>query len=402
MDVPVDIANQQTDFTNYPSSSDIRSYPVPRHGEMRNIEAAASLISRAKRPLLYVGGGVNLAGAAKELTEFARANRIPVTTTLNGLGAFPESDPLSLKMLGMHGTMYSNFAVQESDLLIAVAARFDDRVTGDISKFAPKAKVVHLDIDPSSIDKNVQVDVEIIGDVKFVLRQLLKKTRRPQTAKWLKHLENLKRRYPLKYAAQDGHIASQYVIEEIGKVTGHQATVATGVGQHQMWTAQWYGFEKQRQLITSGGLGTMGFGIPASIGAQFARPKETVFCIDGDGSAAMTIIELATAVYYDQPVKIAILDNNYLGMVRQWQELFYNRRYSSVELGPISPDFVKMAESMGALGMRVERPEEVRSTLERAMDHNGPVLMHFRVEKESNVYPMVPAGQALDQMIDMA
>lgn len=402
IDIPMDIAIEQTDYRRYPSKADVRGYSIPKHTDPKNVQEAGRMISQSKRPVLYVGGGVNLANAASELTEFARRSKIPVTTTLNGLGAFPETDPLSLKMLGMHGTQYANHAVQECDLLLAVASRFDDRVTGDIKKFAPHAKIIHIDIDPSSIDKNVKVDLEILGNVKDVLRKLLKTSLRPKTAAWLKRIEELKAKYPLKYRNKDGRIAPQFVIDQIGQITNHDAIVATGVGQHQMWTAQWYGFEKARQLVTSGGLGTMGFGIPAAIGAQFAKPKETVFCIDGDGSSQMTIMELATAVYHNKPVKIAILDNNYLGMVRQWQELFYDKRYSSVELGQISPDFVRLAESMGALGMRIETPDEVRPALDRAINHPGPVLMHFCVEKEENVYPMVPAGQALHQMIDMA
>ncbi len=402
VDIPVDAATQDMNFKPYPKQTDIRSYKIPHFGDTSDVKRAALAIAKSKRPVLYVGGGVNLAAASKELTEFARTFKIPVTTTLNGLGSFPESDPLSLKMLGMHGTSYANYAVNECDLLIAAGSRFDDRVTGDLTKFAPKAKIVHIDIDPSSIAKNVTVDYEIIGDVKLVLRQLLKIGKKPRTAAWLQHIQNLKKRYPLKYKNKNGRIAPQFVIDSLGKITNHNAIVTTGVGQHQMWTAQWYGFEKERQMVSSGGLGTMGFGIPAAIGAQFAKPKETVICIEGDGSSQMTIMELATAVYHKLPVKIVILDNNYLGMVRQWQELFFGRRYSSVHLGDISPDFVKMAEAMGALGMRIENPDEVHSSIERALDHPGPVLMHFCVEKEENVYPMVPAGRPIDEVIDLA
>jgi acetolactate synthase-1/2/3 large subunit len=401
IDIPVDISTQVADFGPYPRSVAIRGYQPPLPPKAENLRAAAEAVSRSRRPLLYAGGGVNLGSAGRELAAFARRNRIPVTTTLNGLGSFPEDDPLSLKMLGMHGTMYANFAVQECDLLIAVGARFDDRVTGDISKFAPKAKIIHIDIDPSSISKNVIVDIDIIGDVKDVLQRLARMTRPPRTGAWLGHLENLKKRYPLRYK-QNEKIAPQAVIEEIGRVTDHAAVIATGVGQHQMWTAQWYGFRHPRQFVTSGGLGTMGFGLPASIGAQIGSPGKTVFCIDGDGSIQMTMMELVTAAYYKVPVKVAILDNNYLGMVRQWQELFYGKRYSGVYLGPMNPDFIRLAEGFGILGMRVERPEEVRPTLERALAHEGPVLMQFCVAPEENVYPMVPAGQPLDNMIELA
>ncbi len=360
------------------------------------------MISVSKRPVLYVGGGTIASNASQELTELANKTGIPVTTTLAGLGAFPESHPQALRMLGMHGTVYANYAVQGSDLLIAVGARFDDRVTGKVSMFAPNAKIIHIDIDPASISKNVKVDCPIVGDVRHILKELNKHVSKLDLSEWWAQINEWKSKHPMRYA-NDGHgIKSQYVIQELGRLTKSNAVVTTGVGQHQMWAAQWYNFIKPRTMITSGGLGTMGYGFPAAIGAKLARPNETVVCIDGDGSFQMTIFELATAVYYKIPVKVAIINNLYLGMVRQWQELFYKKRYSGSELGPSNPDFVKVAEGYGAFGIRATKKEEVTPAIEKALAFDGPAVMDFMVEAQDNVYPMVPAGQALDQVIDMA
>ena len=357
----------------------------------------------SKRPCLYVGGGAICSGADKEVLELVEKTGIPITTTVLGLGIFPETNPLSLRMLGMHGTVYANYAVQGSDLLISVGARFDDRVTGKIDKFAPHAKIVHIDIDPSSISKTVKVHYPIVGDIKPVLHELNKlvKDKRKQIKDWTHQIEEWKTKHPLKYKNDDS-IRQEYVIDKIGELTNHNAVVTTGVGQHQMWTAQWYKFTSPRSMITSGGLGTMGYGFPAAIGAQVGRPDKMVVCVDGDGSFQMTMCELVTASYYKIPVKIVLMDNGHHGMVRQWQELFYNKRFSGSQLGPSNPDFGKIAEAAGVFNLKVTEKDQVVPALEQAFAYDGPVLVHCKVAKEDNVYPMVPAGNALDQVMDMA
>jgi len=311
---------------------------------------------------------------------------------------------LSLRMLGMHGTVYANYSVQRSDLLIAVGARFDDRVTGNIEKFCPHAKIVHIDIDPASISKTVKVDVSIVGDVKHVLKDLNKLVtdRRKDIKAWTDQVEEWKKKHPLKYKDSGDVIRQEFAIAKIGEVTKHKAVVTTGVGQHQMWAAQWYQFGAPRSMLTSGGLGTMGYGLPAAIGAQLGRPNETVVCIDGDGSVQMTICELTTAAYYNIPVKLFIMDNEYHGMVRQWQQLFYNNRLSGSVLGPSNPDFMKLAESHRVKAFTVDKKDDMVPTIEKALAHKGPVLVRVVVAKEDNVYPMVPSGHALDQVMDMA
>ncbi|MBI3306381.1 MAG: biosynthetic-type acetolactate synthase large subunit [Candidatus Omnitrophica bacterium] len=410
VDFPVDVSRAETEF-EWPEEVYIRSYrpPVFNNGTMPQIskdqiKSAAEAIMKAKKPCLYVGGGAVVSGASKELLELVNKTGIPVTTTVLGLGIFPETHPSSLRMLGMHGTHYANYSVQNSDVLIAVGARFDDRVTGKIDMFAPNAKIVHIDIDPASISKVVKVHYPIIGDVRSVLKELNKSVGdlRPQIKDWLEQIEGWKKKHPLKYNQTGSDIRQEYVIEQIGEVTKHKALVTTGVGQHQMWTAQWYGFNSPRSMITSGGLGTMGFGFPSAIGVQLARPGETVICIDGDGSFQMTMCELVTAAYYKIPVKLFIMDNAHHGMVRQWQELFYKKRYSASQLGPSNPDFVKLAEATGVHAIRVSQKEEVVPAIEKALAHPGPVLVHVLVAKSDNVYPMVPAGHALDQVMDMA
>ena len=407
IDFPVDVSRAQTEF-EWPEKVSIRGYnpaaarfSVPLQKDA--IKEAAEAIMASRKPCLYVGGGAVVSGADKELLELVNKTGIPITTTVLGLGIFPETHPSSLRMLGMHGTHYANYSVQNSDLLIAIGARFDDRVTGKIDMFAPHAKIVHIDIDPSSISKVVKVHHPIVGDIKPVLRELNKHVSdlRPQIKDWLRQIEEWKKKHPLKYK-QEGGIRQEYVIEKIGELTEHKAVVTTGVGQHQMWTAQWYGFIRPRGMITSGGLGTMGYGFPSAIGAQLGRPDETVVCVDGDGSFQMTLCELATAAYYKVPVKLFIMDNAHHGMVRQWQELFYRRRYSGCELGPSNPDFVKVAQGYGILAIRVENQDEVTGAIKKALAHKGPVLVHVLVSKEENVYPMVPAGHALDQVMDMA
>ena len=321
---------------------------------------------------------------------------LPVTTTLLGLGAFDQTRAESLDMLGMHGSAYANYAVQDCDLLIAVGARFDDRVTGKVATFAPNAKIIHIDIDPSSISKNVQVDIPVVGDAKDILAELTKEVEHRDRADWFAQIAEWKKKYPFRYDRKAPAIKPQHVIEDICKHAKGNAIIATGVGQHQMWTAQFYEFTQARQIITSGGLGTMGFGLPAAIGAQIAMPNALVIDIDGDGSFTMTMTELSTAVEYNLPVKVCILDNGYLGMVRQWQELFYGRRYSCSHLQ--NPDYATVAQAMGAVGIRVDKKEEVSKAITQMLAEKRPCVVDFRVEPEENVWPMVPAGKSLHDM----
>lgn len=398
IDLPKNVLTRETSVP-YPKEVHIRSYNPNYKGNPKQIRRAAESIDESERPVIYAGGGVISSGASSELAEFARRINIPVTTTLMGLGSFPEDNPLSLKMLGMHGTRYANYAVSDTDLLIAVGARFDDRITGKISEFAAHAKIIHIDIDPTAISKNVRVDIPIVGDAKNILSQLLSAAQRGKKREsWHRKIQEWKRKYPLKYEL-DGDLKPQYVVEMIYKATRGEAIIATEVGQNQMWAAQFYQYTKPRTFISSGGLGTMGYGFPASIGAQIGRPEKIVFDIAGDGSFQMNIQELATAANYKVPVKIAILNNGYLGMVRQWQQLFYESHYSQVNLEG-HPDFVKVAEAYGVEGIRVTKPEQVEPALKKALDIAGPVILDFRVSREENVYPMVPAGAALTQIIE--
>jgi acetolactate synthase-1/2/3 large subunit len=369
------------------------------------ITQAAHLIAKSKRAVIIAGGGVILSGGSKELRELAEFADIPVTMTLMGLGSFPGTHKLSLGMPGMHGTYYANKAIQESDLLIAIGMRFDDRVTGKIDAFAPHAKIIHIDIDPTSIRKNVRVDVPIVGDVKrvlTVLNKVLKEEVKEQWDEarriWLKQIDAWKRERPLTYTYSDEVIKPQFVVEKIYELTKGDAIITTEVGQNQMWTAQFYKFDKPRTLLTSGGLGTMGYGFPAAIGAQLAHPNKLVIDIAGDGSIQMNIQELATAGINKLPVKVAILNNHYLGMVRQWQELFFNERYSYTHL-EVVPDFVKVAEAYGVVGLRATKPSEVEPVLKEAFKIKKTVFMDFIVHWKEKVYPMVPAGAAIDQML---
>ncbi|NQT75397.1 MAG: biosynthetic-type acetolactate synthase large subunit, partial [Candidatus Omnitrophica bacterium] len=396
VDLPVDIQIQETDFS-YPEKPDIRGYKPTYKGHIGQIKKAARLIEKSKRPVLYVGGGVIISNASAKLMEFAKKTDIPVTMTLLGLGGFPGTHRLSLGMLGMHGTAYANHAVQESDLMIAVGARFDDRVTGKIDEFAPHAQIIHIDIDPCAISKNVKVDVPIVGDANCVLQDLIKEVKKPEVSGWHKRIEGWKKKFPLTYK-DDSRLRPQYVVEEIYNITKGNAIITTEVGQNQMWAAQFYKYDTPRQFISSGGLGTMGYGFPAAIGAQMGCPKKVVFDIAGDGSIQMNIQELTTAVENKLPIKIAILNNGYLGMVRQWQELFYKRRYSYTKLQGC-PDFVKLAEAYGAKGIRITKKADVKKAIKKALDMAGPVIMDFRVEPEENVFPMVPAGQPINKMI---
>ncbi|HEY8463555.1 MAG TPA: biosynthetic-type acetolactate synthase large subunit [Bacillota bacterium] len=400
--VLIDLAkdvNSQTAKFEYPEVVDLPGYKPNYVGNIRQIKDAVEAINRAERPLLYGGGGVVNSGAHEVLRKLAETADIPVTTTLLGLTAFPAGHPLFLGMLGMHGTAYANFAVCETDLLIAVGARFDDRVTGKVESFAPKAKVIHIDIDPAEIGKNVAVDIPIVGDVKNVLEMLVEKVKPTSHPEWRKQIAAWKAAYPLSYREQPGGgLKPQRVIEEIYRLTKGEAVICTEVGQHQMWTAQYYQFTRPRSLITSGGLGTMGFGFPAAIGAQVGNADRLVIDIAGDGSFQMNIQELGTAVAYNLPVKVVIINNCYLGMVRQWQEFFFNKRYSGTVMDH-NPDFVKMAEAYGAAGFRVERAEELTETLQKAFAFPGPAVVDCRVDREENVLPMVPANQPIDQMI---
>jgi acetolactate synthase I/II/III large subunit len=404
VDIPKDVSQAETEF-NYPQEVKLRGYAPTYMGHLGQIRRAAKALAQAQRPVLYVGGGAMSSNAAPELAELAELIHTPVTTTLLGLGAFPETHQLSLGMLGMHGTYWANMAMCEADLIFAIGARFDDRVTGRLDAFAEKADtIMHIDIDPSSIGKNVRTDIPIVGDAKAVLRALIevlrtvKKDWAADHQEWLRLIGEWAAKYPLKYQQGDDVVKAQYAIEMIGKLAPKDAIITTGVGQHQMWTAQFYRFTQPRTFLTSGGLGTMGYCLPAAIGAQVAFPNRLVIGVDGDGSFQMTSHELATAVQYQLPVKIVILNNCYLGMVKQWQELFYNKRYSHSYLGNI-PDYVKLAEAYGAKGFRVTKPHEVLPTLQQAFATPGPVVTEVVVDADENVYPMVPAGAALREMV---
>ncbi|MGI6468112.1 MAG: biosynthetic-type acetolactate synthase large subunit [Syntrophomonadaceae bacterium] len=401
VDLPKDILDRSIDFIPDNSEVFIHSYRVMKGFNAGQVINAVELIKKARRPVLYAGGGVIISDAAPELQELAEKRKIPVTTTLMGMGAFPGNSYLSLGMLGMHGTKYANYAISEADLLIAVGVRFDDRVTGKIEAFAPHARVIHIDIDAAEIGKNVAVDIPIVGQVKEVL-QAINQRLEPveELSEWHQTIDRWKMEYPLRYpASREGRIMPQHVIESIYDLTQGDAIITTEVGQHQMWTAQYYKFKTPRSLITSGGLGTMGYGFPAAIGAKIARPDKTVIDIAGDGSIQMNIQELGTAMQYKVPVIVCILNNQYLGMVRQWQGLFYRGRYSYTDIS-LQPDFVKLAEAYGAVGMRVTEPDQVKDALLEAMKvEDRPVFIDFIVEREANVYPMVAPGESLINMI---
>ena len=403
VDLPRDVVTNKAEF-HYPEKAEIRSYNPTLFGNKWQIKQAAEAIAKAKKPVAYIGGGVVSSNAAPEILEFAETTRIPVTMTLMGLGGFPGTHPLSLGMLGMHGTYYANMSIHNSDLIIAIGARFDDRVTGKVEAFAPEAKIIHIDIDPTSIRKNVRVDIPIVGDVKNVMVDLNKELRaikEPWDAirkSWLRQIDAWREERPLTYEHSDDIIKPQFVVEKIYEVTKGDAILVTDVGQHQMWAAQFYKIDKPRTWLSSGGLGTMGYGFPAAIGAKIAHPDKTVISISGDGSIQMNIQELATVVENHVPVKVAILNNRYLGMVRQWQELFYSERYSSTDLGS-TPDFVKLAEAYGAVGLRAEKPSEVVPVLKEALKVKQPVFMDFVVDRYEKVFPMVPAGAAIHEMI---
>ncbi len=406
VDLPKDVQIATAEF-EYPETVELRGYKPTYSGNVRQIENAAKMIMAARKPVLYVGGGVTLSNTSKELMQLAEMIQAPVTTTLMAMASFPKKHPLSLGMLGMHGTYYANMAVTNSDLLISVGARFDDRVTGKIATFAPHAKIIHIDIDPTSIKKNVRVDLPIVGDLKDVLKKLVHKLgeRKEElpalveaTEGWRQEIAGWKTQHPMSYKASKTIIKPQFVIEKLRELTNDDAIVTTEVGQHQMWTAQFFDFSQPRTFLSSGGLGTMGYGLPSALGAQAAFRERQVIDISGDGSFQMNSQELATLVQYRLPVKIVILNNNFLGMVRQWQHLFFHNRYSQtcMEL-PI--DFVKLAEAYGATGLRATKPEEVEEVIRKALDTPGPVIMEFKISREENVMPMVPAGAGLNEMV---
>lgn len=398
IDLPKDVQAAEAEF-KYPEAVSIPGYSPTYAGHPGQIVRAAKMMAQATRPLIYSGGGIVAAGADQCLRQLAEKTNIPVTTTLMGLTGFPGNHRLSLGMLGMHGNYWANMAASDADLVIAVGARFDDRVTGNVSCFVEGKKIIHIDIDPAEIGKNVAVDIPIVGDALMVLSELVKKVEPVDTEPWLAQIAEWQRQGPLHYE-QDmgGEIAPQYVIEQIYEQTNGNALITTEVGQHQMWTAQYYRFSRPRSLASSGGLGAMGYGFPAALGVQIGRPDELVFCIAGDGSFLMNAQELATAVAYNIPVKVAIINNGYLGMVRQLQELFCRGRYHSVELKQ-GPDFAKLAEAYGAVGLRVEKPADVAPALRRALETAGPVVIDFKVKSEENVFPMVPPSAQINDMI---
>ncbi len=396
IDLPKDITVKEAEYNPW-VDVEIPGYRLPVMSGNGTISSVAEAVMQSEKPVIYAGGGVLKSKAEKELLAFAEKLNIPVTTTLMGKSCFPENHPLSLGMLGMHGTVYANYAVSQCDLLIGIGVRFADRVTGDVSTFAENARIVHIDIDPAEIGKNVAVDFPVIGDAKEVLVRLLELTQEKKNTQWLKTIEEWKKQYPLTYK-DNGKLKPQYVIEQISELTGGKAFVATEVGQHQMWAAQLYKTAVPRTFISSGGLGTMGFGLPAAIGVQVANPDAVVFDIAGDGSLQMNIQELATVVQYELPINIALINNRYLGMVRQWQEIFHGGRYSQTDLS-CQPDFVKLAEAYGMEALRVEKKEEVRPALKKAIESKKPVLIDFWVEREENVFPMVPPGGSIKKML---
>lgn len=398
VDIPSNV--QRADITvPIPESIHIPSYQPNYEGNPRQVERIAKMINNAKRPLFYVGGGVISSGASDFVRQAAETANIPVTPTLMGLGAFPGDNPLCLGILGMHGTFYANRAVMNCDLLIAVGARFDDRVTGKLNAFAPGAKVIHIDIDPTSVSKNVVVDLPVIGCCRNIMEQLLPQLERKDRREWLDQIDRWKQEAPLNHT--NPALTPQHVIRELARLSSDRDPIlVTDVGQHQMWSCLYWEHRKPRHFVSSGGLGTMGFGLPAAMGAQLGKPDNLVLCICGDGSVQMNIQEFATIQRLGLPVKVIIINNGYLGMVRQWQELFWNRRYSHTDLSD-NPDFLPIAEAYGIRGLRIDRAEDIAPVLQQAIDHPGPVVVDARIEREANVYPMVPAGEALDNIILM-
>ncbi len=398
IDLPKDIQNVEFDL-HYPDKVELRGYKPTFKGNTQQIKRAAEEIANSSRPIIYAGGGVISSNASAELVELAETILAPVTTTLMGISSIPTEHPLYVGMLGMHGCKYANYAIQESDLIIAVGARFDDRVTGKLESFAPNARIIHIDVDPAEISKNIKVHVPIVGDAKQVLKSLIKYIKRCNSEEWIEKINQWKKEYPLGYSQMSPDVVMpQFVVKQISEAC-EDAIIVTEVGQHQMWAAQFFKYSTPRTFLTSGGLGTMGYGFPAAMGAKVGRPDKTVINISGDGSFQMNSQELATVVQNDIPVVTVVLNNGYLGMVRQWQELFYDRRYSCTCIKG-SVDFVKLAEAYGALGLRAEKPSEVRPAIEEAVRSGRPAVIDVIVECEANVYPMVPAGAAINEILD--
>ena len=403
VDIPVDLSRAEIDYEPV-TDVHLPGYQPTVGGNQKQIRQAAKALASARRPVIYAGGGVVNAGAAAELTELATAGRLPVTCTLMGLGAFPAPHPQWLGMLGMHGTRTANYAIDEADLIVAVGARFDDRITGKLSEFAPRAKFIHIDVDPAEISKNLPAHIPIVGDARNVLAKLLVEYRAvgadpARLEEWWSRIEAWRQRHPLRYDdSSDSEIKPQYMIEALYEATGGEAIITSDVGQHQMWAAQYYHFSQPRRWINSGGLGTMGFGLPAAMGAAVGCPDRLVCCVAGDGSVQMNMQELATCAQDQIPVKIFIMNNGYLGMVRQWQELFWDGRYSHVDMGRF-PDFVKLAEAYGATGLRLEDKSTLVAGMRRATEIDGPVLVDVRVVREENVYPMISPGEAARNMV---
>ncbi|MEJ7797107.1 MAG: biosynthetic-type acetolactate synthase large subunit [Solirubrobacteraceae bacterium] len=404
VDIPQDLSRADIDYEPV-TDLQLPGYQPTTDGNAKQIRQAAKAMASARRPVIYAGGGVVNANAAQELTDFATSDRFPVTCTLMGLGAFPAPHPQWLGMLGMHGTRAANYAMDEADLICCIGARFDDRITGKLSEFAPNAKFIHIDVDPAEISKNIPAHIPIVGDARNVLKKLAKEYRALDAVdgsrmdEWWSRIEGWREKHPLRYDdSSDGEIKPQYMVQALYEATGGDAIVCSDVGQHQMWTAQYYHFNKPRRWINSGGLGTMGFGLPAAMGAQVGCPEQTVVCISGDGSIQMNLQELATCAQNEIPVKIFIMNNGYLGMVRQWQELFWDNRYSHVDMGNF-PDFVKVAEAYGATGMRLTEKSTLVDDMKAALETPGPVMVDVRVTREENTYPMIAPGQAAREMV---
>lgn len=396
IDFPKDIQLAKTEF-KYPESVGLNSYKPTFSGNVKQIKAAAQEISKAKKPIIYAGGGVISSNASSELRDLVIKTNIPITTTLMGLGCFPETHPLSLGMLGMHGTAYANYAVSAADLIIALGARFDDRITGKLDEFASKAKIIHVDIDPAEVGKNISVDIPIVGDIKNVLKKLNEYVHKKKETEWLKTVEDFKKKYPLKYNNNE-ELKPQYIMETINKISKDNTIIVTSVGQHQMWAAQYYQYTEPRSFISSGGLGTMGYGFPAALGAKMGCPEKTVICISGDGSFQMNQQEIATAINNNLAITVIIMNNGFLGMVRQWQEFFFDKRYAETTLNG-NPDFVKLVEAYGGTGIRVNKKQELYPALEKALSLDKFVLIDCLVSKEENVFPMVSPGSPISKMI---
>lgn len=396
IDLPKDVQFAVTDF-HYPEKERYSGYRPTIKGNLNQIKKAARLMYEAKRPVIYAGGGVITSNASSELQILSDKTNIPVTTTLMGLGSFPEGHKLSLGMLGMHGTGYANLSINEADLIIALGTRFDDRVTGNIQQFCPNANFIHVDIDPAEISKNIKINIPIVGDLKYVLNKLNQFAEPGNITNWLKRVASFKSKYPMHYQ-RDEELRPQYIIERLSEMTKGETIIVTDVGQHQMWSAQYYHYQKPRTFITSGGLGTMGFGFPAAIGAQLGCPEKTVVCIAGDGGFQMNIQELATAIKHQLPIIVIIMNNGYLGMVRQWQEFFFERRYSSTCLDG-NPDFAKLVEVYGGKGIRVTTKNELDQALKQALSKREFILLDCIIPPEENVFPMVSPGEPINRML---